>query len=410
MMRFVKILQRYVLKEILIPIVMSLLTLTFVLIIQMLFRRATELAGAVSLGLLFRFIWYILPASLALTLPMSILTGVLLGMGRMTVDSEVKAFRTHGVNLFSLFIPVLLLGLLTAGFSLFNSLQFAPSQINKSMNLLDQLKYELVNALEPGRFEDRLSSKGASVVLYFEEKDAETGLLKNVYLSIEGGPKEIRSEFKDSSGSDEPTKTLFLAREGRISLPFDPKKPVEGPERKAILELRDGAIHFLRDYDDPRYGILKFEKVNQEFQLSEDEQSRRELLPTLTLSRINDEIKRLSKDGVFHLQPDGSRRYNKDLQFLVSEKWQRVSISLACLSFVLIGLPLAIYIKPSGKSIGVAIAFGLIMAYYGVMHYGVVLTRQQSGWGPELGPYIILLPNVVLALVGGVLIHRTVHR
>ena len=97
-------------------------------------------------------------------------------------------------------------------------------------------------------------------------------------------------------------------------------------------------------------------------------------------------------------------------QRLLAEMFQRLSIPLACLSFVLIGLPLSIYVRPSGKAIGVGIAFGLIMVYYVVMHYGAGLTRQTTGIGPEIGPYVIFLPNVVLTLIGGVLLYRAAHR
>ncbi|MFP4380307.1 MAG: LptF/LptG family permease [Candidatus Sumerlaeia bacterium] len=410
-----KILQRYVLREVLIPTIMSMMTLTFVLLIQMLFQRATDLAGAISFDLLLRFIWYILPTLFVLTVPMSILTGVLLGIGRMTVDSEVRVFRTHGVNLFRVFLPVLVLGFLIAGFSLFNGLYWAPGQMQKGLALVDELKYQLVNALEPGRFEDRLSTKGAEVVLYFEEKDQESGRLKNVYLSIKGMPsaRERGGQNAQRTEEDEQMKTLFLASSGRIRLPFDPKAESE-EDHKAILELYNGSVHFMRDREDDRYGILKFDKLKQEFNLDEEGQSRSSLVSLYKLNELNEAIeKELAKDREENrplFNEEGQRLYNKDVQFMRAEIYQRFSISLACICFVLIGLPLAIYIRPSGKSVGVAIAFCLLAAYYGVMHYGVILTRQKVGLSPEIGPYLIFAPNVILALVGGFMFYRTVHR
>lgn len=397
---------------------MGLFTLSFILLIQMLFTQADNIAGAISLGLLFKFVMLLMPSLLVLTIPMSIVTGVLLGIGRMTVDSEIKAFRTHGVNLFRVFAPVLILGVLASAFCLANSLYFAPKLLNHSMRLIKQLKYELINNLEPGRFEDRLSSKGAEIVLYFADKDPENGELKDVYLLIEGEPDEL------DSAVDNRQKTLFLASRGRLETPLEflddkDEEKTEEEEEQAVdklihLELFNGTIHFMQGRDDPRYGIIRFDELSQDFFMEQEENSRRKTMPAFTLDQINRRInkqrKEDRKDGVPRFEEDGTPLFNKDVQYLIAEKYQRISISLACICFVLMGVPLAIYVKPSGTSIGVGVAFGLIMVFYGLMHYGVVLTRQTRGWQPEFGPFIIILPNIILTILGALLLYRTVRR
>ncbi|NQU42071.1 YjgP/YjgQ family permease [bacterium] len=421
-----KILQRYVLREILAPTLLALFTLTFVLLIQMVFTQAGEISGSISFSLLLRLIGYVLPTLLVLTIPMSILTGVLLGMGRMTVDSEVKAFRTHGVNLFRLFVPVLALGILACGFVFFFSLHFAPMMLQRSMSLIERLQYELITSLEPGRFEDRLSSHGTGMVLYFEDKDPDTGQMENIYLSLEGGPGQLR----ESLGGNGEAKLVCLAQSGEISLNFNPDDP--SPEtRTATLILEKGTLHFLRGREDPNYVVLEPQTLRVEFELNEEDPSRRGLMPTLTLGELARQIREESSSAGYErttftlplvnwiisrrverpvFNEKGQREWDKDAQYMRAELWQRVSISLASFAFVLIALPLAIYIKPSGKSVGVMVAFLLLMAYYGLMHWGVVVMRQTVGNGPLFGPYLILLPNLVLTLLGAVLLYRTVRR
>ena len=65
------------------------------------------------------------------------LAGVLLGIGRMTVDSEIKAFRTHGVNLLPVFSPIILGGFLAFLLVLYNSLFLGPQMLTRSFVLLD---------------------------------------------------------------------------------------------------------------------------------------------------------------------------------------------------------------------------------------------------------------------------------
>jgi len=431
----VKILQRYVLREVLAPTILAIATLTFVLMIQMLFRRSSEFIGVLSLSLLFRLMAYFLPTLLILTIPMAILTGVLLGIGRLTVDSEIKAFRTHGVHLFPLFLPVLILGGLASVFCLYNSLYLAPSMFGKGFQEIEQLQREVLSSMEPGMFEDRLSCQGADVVLYFEGKDPATGDMRDVYFSVEGTPKDLKANLANlrkttQTRSPETPKTLFLASSGRIvpapvpdsdesagaQVPDEDTETTNRPEAgrpAATLVLTSGTIHFLRGQDDPRYLVAEFDELSQGLDLTA-QNSEKSAAPALTLSTFRKIIQELEQKhkrrNPGNLDKSGNKVYSKTAQMLLAEMFQRFSIPLACLSFVLIGLPLSIYVRPSGKAVGIGIAFGLIMVYYVVMHYGAGLTRQTTGIGPEIGPYIIFLPNVVLTFLGGVLLYRAAHR
>jgi lipopolysaccharide export system permease protein len=91
---------------------------------------------------------------------------------------------------------------------------------------------------------------------------------------------------------------------------------------------------------------------------------------------------------------------------LWAELHQRRSIALACLAFVLLGVPLAIRVRPTGKAIAFSIAFGLILFYYGMLKWGVSLSQS----GSALGAFVIFLPNFLVGGVGVLLFIRTVRR
>src|SRR5262249_4619081 len=61
-----------------------------------------------------------LPQFLTLTVPMSVLLGVLIGVGRLSADSEIIAMRSCGIGYWKVLIPVMALGLL--GWALCSSL------------------------------------------------------------------------------------------------------------------------------------------------------------------------------------------------------------------------------------------------------------------------------------------------
>ncbi|MCX7050136.1 MAG: LptF/LptG family permease, partial [Candidatus Sumerlaeota bacterium] len=85
---------------------------------------------------------------------------------------------------------------------------------------------------------------------------------------------------------------------------------------------------------------------------------------------------------------------------------QRFSIPLACVAISLLAIPLAIYIRPSAKTLGFAIALGLTFTYYVLVQWGVKVGLS----GSALGVPLIYAPNILLGGIGLALMIRTVRR
>jgi lipopolysaccharide export LptBFGC system permease protein LptF len=66
-----------------------------------------------------------------------------------------------------------------------------------------------------------------------------------------------------------------------------------------------------------------------------------------------------------------------------------------------VGLPLAVSVRPSGKSIGVIIAFALILIYEWMLRTGYTMVETDH----VLGVFMIFLPNT-LFLVAGLFLWR----
>src|SRR5204863_2996697 len=139
-----RILDRYIFREILFPSLIALVALTFV----------AFLAFSREIGWLFELIvrqsatmpeiWAIagaiLPNVLTFTIPMAVLVGILTGFGRMSSDSEAIAFRASGISMIRLLVPVMTLGILACAANLFINVWAAPQTAAR----LRELRYQIL--------------------------------------------------------------------------------------------------------------------------------------------------------------------------------------------------------------------------------------------------------------------------
>src|SRR5688572_23435417 len=108
-----RIVDRYVIREVLWPFVIGLLIFTFMLIIPLLIEYAESfISKGVPMLVVLQVMGTLVPGALALTIPMSLLLGLLIALGRLSADREFVALQACGVSLFRLGRPVALLSVL----------------------------------------------------------------------------------------------------------------------------------------------------------------------------------------------------------------------------------------------------------------------------------------------------------
>ena len=109
------ILARYVISEFLPPAFIAFFVFTMVLVLDKIFElvRLIITRGVEPL-MIIKMLLYCLPSLFVLSIPMAILTGILISLGRLSGDNEITAIRSSGISFQKIFVPLLSLALLVS--------------------------------------------------------------------------------------------------------------------------------------------------------------------------------------------------------------------------------------------------------------------------------------------------------
>ncbi len=103
-----KIVDRYILRQLFVNLVFAIVVLSFVLVIGNIFRKLLPLLVNHDLPVeyVIGFVAYVLPFSLIFTIPWGLLTAVLLVFGRLSADNELTALRANGLSIGRICLPL----------------------------------------------------------------------------------------------------------------------------------------------------------------------------------------------------------------------------------------------------------------------------------------------------------------
>src|SRR3989338_3136707 len=149
-----KILRNYFLKEFIGPLFLALGVLTFVMILGNLIKIADLVVNkGVDIFNVSKLLLLMIPYLLTYTLPIASLTAVLLSLGRLSGDNEIVAIRASGIHMFSLILPLLVVGLiLSLVLVIFNDRVIPYAHFATRKTVMDIGVKNPTAALEPGIF------------------------------------------------------------------------------------------------------------------------------------------------------------------------------------------------------------------------------------------------------------------
>jgi lipopolysaccharide export system permease protein len=379
-----KTLHKYLLRQVIASMVMTVAVFTFVLLIGNVLKEILKLlishqigfgVAAEAIGLLIPFVWIF-------ALPMGLLTATLLVFGRFSADQELTAARASGVSLISLVMPVLLLSLFCCGISAWINMELGPQCRATYVNLILNARSGLLNAQLPaGQF-----IRDFPGYIFYVEKNR-------------GGDLENVTVFWSEHN------TTIQAPRGRLESDVARKQlTLDLFDARSVTIMTNGSAVFtsVRDYpmtfdlntatnrvSKPRISDMTFWQLRDEL----NDMERQLALPPVAVES-SDELRD---------QLDEARKQRADLTEPIRVEMHReVAFSFACFGFALIGIPLGIRVHRRETNIGVAIALGLTAVYFSFMLVGKSLSGHPE-WSPHL---IFWLPNFIFQAVGAVLLWR----
>ncbi|HXC64745.1 MAG TPA: LptF/LptG family permease, partial [bacterium] len=170
----------YVLGELVLPFFMALGLVSFLLLMEKVLSLVDlVLKNGVPLVTVLELIVDVMPATFAITVPMSLLVAVLLALGRLAADLELVALRAGGVSLARLYPPLLALGLVfSVGMVAFNE-TLLPNA-NESYKVL---LYEVLRQRSDVALQEKAWVKDfEGLVVYVEARDPKTHELSGLTI------------------------------------------------------------------------------------------------------------------------------------------------------------------------------------------------------------------------------------
>jgi LPS export ABC transporter permease LptF/LPS export ABC transporter permease LptG len=355
-----RILDRYIVREVFRHALLGLIVFTFVFFVPQLVSLMELFVRHAGNGTqILKLFLCIFPAVFVFTIPMAVLIGVLLGLGRMSADSEIIALTALGIGRRRILLPVGVLALTGALTTLVMTIWFGPLALKTYRNTrADLIASQVSFQVQPRVFDERFPNK----VLYVNDVSASGTQWHGVFLADAGG----------ESGS-----RLTLAE--RAIVIAEPK------EGKLELHLQGGTTHeFSRD-DPDHYSLTSFGQSDWPFEVNG--------LGTAQPRQLSNSERSLG--ALLHDNGPGWREARVELH-------RRFAFPVACLVFALIAVPLGARPRRGGRAAGSLIAVILIASYYLLSVFGAGLARQ----GP-VPPFVgIWIADFLLGIFGLTLLPR----
>lgn len=397
------LLQRYVLRELLWPTLTSLFFFTVLMLISRLFRLTdillqTDIRG----GLLFEFIGILTLSMITITIPMAILLATLICFGRMAAENEILAMRAGGLSLWKIFRPVLIASAAVAVLLMYLNAGLIPRMFERAKQFIYDFRFEVLLNLRPRTFFTDFSVSNYDLTLYYDRREdvpetEERHVLKmhdvalRIYSRKRGEDAEKDVEFGERYD------TQIFARGGIIT---------GDPLSKSLrIELLDGTIMPLNRENPYENTTLSFQRMTKTLPAGEEKKLRRREARIMSLGEIVVGIA-TPPEGPKYRSRDKLETPWRDYYRMINELVMRFSLPLACIAFVMIGMPLAVVVRPGAKSVAFILTFSLMFLYYILLSWGRELGERGNpvGWG------LIFLPNLLLAAIGLWLMKRAIRR
>jgi LPS export ABC transporter permease LptG/LPS export ABC transporter permease LptF len=369
-----KILSRYVFREILSSSFLAGGLATFIIFLQTVLTRILQLlVRSARAPTVFELFFLALPPVLLLSIPFGVLVGILVGLGRLSSDNEIVAMRSGGVSSRIVAPPVLLFAVFAMLVSGACALWLNPIAIHAEYKILNAVAASQLTAnVEPRVFEDQFTND--NTVLYVDDVKTEAGPVvawNGVFIADITPPAERKTGLKEAN----PGPRVTVAREALAV--------ADSKNNRIQLTLRDYGTH-----EPPYHSIAPTGAYVLQPQPEQEQKAKPfSEMYTRELIRFIRTAPRNTQDGI------ESR----------IELHRRLALPFACVMLAMVGIPLGTSSRKGGRSAGYVWAIFLAFFCYYLAYISLTSLARSHVLPVELASW---LPNAAFGIAGLIMIAR----
>jgi lipopolysaccharide export system permease protein len=445
-LKFPRHLSFYLLRAHIGPFFFSLCTLMFLFVLQFIMKFIDQLVGkGLSAWTILELIVLNLAWMLVLAVPMSVLVAVLMAFGDLSSRNEITAMKACGVSIYRMMAPIIIVaGLLTMLLIYFNN-NILPEANHKAKTLtMDIRRKRPTFNLAAGLFSQEIQGYSMLVHKTFENSNDLEGITLYDYTNPNSNIV-ITAERGTISFSSDARKLIMDLHNGEIHeldiVKMTEYKRIRFQNHRIITEVQNFEFERTAEGDVMRsdrelsantmLGIVdSLLQVNSSLNSNLQHIVAMDMTHVLTGKVVNpsDTLVREMSGGVRPAQPSPYPQFafseparnrvryissavqsellriqliNKQIDQYRVEIYKKYSIPIACLVFVLVGLPLGIMSKRGGFGIAATLSLGFFLLYWACLIGGEKLADRDllsPFWGMWMANFILGLLGIYLTV------------
>lgn len=357
-------LDRYILRQILLPAILAFLMIGFLAISTQIQREATDIPrGFLTPFDFVMLVIFLLPSVVSLLVPVAFFIGILMAFGRLAQQGEIAAMQASGISLKRLTLGVLVCGAALSIVSFVLQDRLHPWGMRQAFGILYQElpQRATIDKLDAGE----LHTYGDFRV-YFARKDSETHTLYEFDLiqPTDDGivlfhADEAQLAYEDGVYELRMRKGYSISQRNIYANFNVLRKPIEAPSFEEFDPLDDYEVSISRLFAEERRMTAVVSEVS-------DRSTRNEL-----------------------------RRLRQDIG-------ERIADPFAALAVAMVGAPMGVQARRKGRTSLFSAGFGVMIGYYAIR--SLAGTPELTGMSETISR--ALIPNLVLVSIGLFLLWR----
>ncbi|MBF0296580.1 MAG: LPS export ABC transporter permease LptF [Magnetococcales bacterium] len=345
---------------------LALGTLTFLVMLpQVLLLVDLWVNKGASLQVLRKLILLAIPQFMVGALPMALLSGILLAMGRMAQDNELIVIKASGISILQLTRPIGLLVVIFTVFSLLLNWLWVPQAFYE----FSVLKKSLLTSNTALAVQQKTFNRDVpGLTIYVDHQDPKSGTLEGILIHDQRNPDEV------------------------VTITAQRAHPHTGKDNKAALYLEEGSRHWVTRGG--HYRHMQFATFNLEL----------ELVLGLIPRHKKEELEEMGPWELYDVIHNGPPESNLAARM---EWHRRLAFPVATLIMGLLAIPLGMqHTHRAARGYGFIAALSILILHFLLLAAGEALAGRKilsplaGFWLPNLFMAILTVDVFLLTLRG----------